>query len=65
MKKKIMKLSLSRETLHCLSTQDVNQAAGGVRTIFKGTCEDCTNNTCLTCNTCNTCPDLTCRPCPI
>jgi len=65
MKKKMMKLNLSRETLRHLSAQDVSQAAGGFRTFIKGSCVDCSDNSCLTCNSCDTCPGLTCATCPV
>ncbi len=69
MKKKIVKLNLSCETLGLLSAQDVNRAAGGVRTFGAGTCGiNCSEqDTCLSCNTCFTCkyscPGQTCD-CP-
>jgi hypothetical protein len=62
MKKKIIRLSLSRETLGLLS-KNAGRAVGGVRTIFAGTCGiDCSEQA--------TCPGLSCdcptfKLCPI
>ena len=69
MKKRAIKLSLSRETLGLLSLQESAKVLGGsVRSVGAGSCVRCTDNTCLTCVTCLTCkyscPGQTCT-CPI
>lgn len=59
MKKNVKKLRLSRETLSVLSNQDTNRAAGGWRSIIKGSCGCSLDDTCFTCDTC-----ITCDSCP-
>lgn len=72
MKKKLIKLSLSRETLGRLASQKMDKVAGGARTVIRGSCVDCSNDTCLTCGSCLTCdwscPGQTCDctgTCPV
>ena len=68
MKRKMRKLSLSRETLRSLNPSYLGAAVGGLslQTCFEDTCDTCdTCNTCFTnCGTCNGSCQATCNEGP-